>query len=103
MNSVKNHFIPLRDNLDCRFISEDEFKNTSLNIIITNLDSVFEGDIINKPNVPLVTLSRVLIDKNRKSAYFEVYRRFLSEKIYCIYSEEKNEWIVNEIIKEKYD
>ena len=96
--SSKYNFKTLKDSLGNRLIKTNEFKNSSLNIIITSLDSVFEGDIKNNPNVPLVALSRVLIDKNRKSAYFEVYRYFLSEKIYCVYSQDKNKWIIKEKI-----
>lgn len=94
--SIKKHFSPLKDSLNYRSIHLNEFKKTSLNILITSLDSVFEGEIRNKPNIPLVALTRVLFDKNKKRAYFEVYKYSRSEKIYCCYSESKNKWIIED-------
>jgi len=96
----KNHFIPSKDSLLRRSIFSFEFEKSTLNVKTISLDSLFEGEIRNQPNVPLIALTRVLFDKKFKNAYFEVYKMYSNRKIFCVYSEEKQKWVVKEIIKE---
>lgn len=89
------------DSLEVRGLVEEEFVKSNLKINLVNRKNTFEGDDRNSDN-PLLFLTRVLINKNIKVAKFSVYKYYGSYDVICAFSDEKQKWIIKEIIKEDY-
>lgn len=99
IKGTENYFFPLYDSLNTRAIYSSDFLTCSVNIKTIPKDSIFEGEIRNNPNLRVIGLSRVLIDKPQENAYFEVFQYNDLKKVSCYYIEERNKWIVKEIIE----
>ncbi|NHN25631.1 hypothetical protein FIA58_008070 [Flavobacterium jejuense] len=99
IKGTENYFFPLCDSLNTRVIYSSDFLTCSVNIKTIPKDSIFEGEIRNNPNLRVIGLSRVLIDKPKENAYFEVFQYNDLKKVSCYYLEEKNKWIVKEIVE----
>ena len=87
------------DLLPKRKLNENEFKNSSLDIVLVSYKDTFEGGVRNNEYLPLSRLSRVLIHKNGK-AYFECNKMYYHYKVFCNYSQKENKWKIEKIIKE---
>lgn len=99
IKGTENYFFPLYDSLNTRAIYSSDFLTCSVNIKTIPKDSIFEGEIRNNPNLRVIGLSRVLIDKPKENAYFEVFQYNNLKKVSCYYLEEKNKWIVKKIVE----
>jgi len=87
------------DSLPERKLNENEFKNSSLDMVLVSYKDTFEGGVRNNEYIPLSGLSRVLIHKNGK-AYFECNKMYYRYKVFCNYSQKENKWKIEKIIKE---
>ena len=87
------------DLLPKRKLNENEFKNSSLDIVLVSYKDTFEGGVRNNEYLPLSRLSRVLIHKNGK-AYFEGNKMYYHYKVFCNFSKKENKWVIEKIIKE---
>jgi hypothetical protein len=86
------------DSLPKRKLNENEFKNSSLDVVLVSYKDTFEGGVRNNEYLPLSGLSRVLIHKNGK-AYFECNKMYYYYKVFCNYSQKENKWKIEKIIK----
>ena len=86
------------DLLPKRKLNENEFKNSSLDVVLVSYKDTFEGGVRNNEYLPLSGLSRVLIHKNGK-AYFECNKMYYHYKVFCNYSQKENKWKIEKIIK----
>ena len=98
-NSFNQTFKYEFDSLPERKLNENEFKNSSLDVILVSYKDTFEGGVRNNEYLPLSGLSRVLIHKNGK-AYFECNKMYYHYKVFCNYSQKENKWKIEKIIKE---
>ncbi len=89
------------DSLEVRGLNIKEFEKCNLKINLVNRENTFEGGDRNSDN-PMLFLTRVLINKNKKVARFSVLKYFYSFEVVCSFSEEKQKWIIKEITKEDY-
>lgn len=87
------------DSLPKRKLNENEFKNSSLDVVLVSYKDTFEGGVRNNEYLPLSGLSRVLIHKNGK-AYFECNKMYYHYKVFCNFSQKENKWVIEKIIKE---
>jgi hypothetical protein len=98
-NSFNQTFKYEFDSLPERKLNENEFKNSSLDVVLVSYKDTFEGGVRNNEYLPLSRLSRVLIHKNGK-AYFECNKMYYHYKVFCNYSQKENKWKIEKIIKE---
>jgi hypothetical protein len=87
------------DSLPKRKLNENEFENSSLDVVLVSYKDTFEGGVRNNEYIPLSGLSRVLIHKNGK-AYFECNKMYYHYKIFCDFSQQENKWEIEKMIKE---
>jgi hypothetical protein len=88
------------DSLKVRDLNLKEFAKSNLKIHLVNYKNTFEGDERNSDN-PLLFLTRVLINKERKTAKFSIYKYYGGYDVICVFSEKNNKWVVREFIKEE--
>jgi uncharacterized protein YfbU (UPF0304 family) len=88
------------DSLEVRGLSEEEFAKSKLKINLVTRKNTFEGEDRNSDN-PLLFLTRVLINKNKKVAKFSVYKYYGGYDVICVFSQKKQKWVVKEFIKEE--
>lgn len=98
-NPINEDFKYEYNSLPKRKLNENEFKNSSLDVVLVSYNDTFEGGVKNNEFLPLSGLSRVLIHKNEK-AYFECNKMYYHYKVFCNFFKKENKWVIEKIIKE---
>ena len=106
-NEFPKHFIdfkPIFDSLDFRHLNENEVKNSTL--LINLYGSEFLPHITSNHNHDehtILSISRVVINKNKDKAFFDLSKGGCVPYVFKIISIRKNnKWILKGIIKDDY-
>lgn len=99
-----NDFKPIFDSLDFRHLNKNEVKNSTL--LINLYGSEFLPHMTSNHNHDehtIVSISRVVINKNKDKAFFDLSKGGCVPYAFKIISIRKNnKWILKEIIKDDY-
>lgn len=97
--SNKDKVVYKFDSLTLRKLDSAEFSESFVKINLVTYSDTFEGEDRNSNN-PLIFLTRVLISDNRDFACFAVRKIYFGYTVFCKYSEKRNKWEIDKIIKD---